>query len=324
VKHTPAAVFLAALALTGCGGGDGGSAPAPAPSPTPSKVTLGTSNYRSAATLAMASASSAFWYSRFAIALTDEFIDRPLNLFPTSCPTSGAMQLELTDRNRDSTFDPNDTLHFRWDNCKALGITTTGTVRVELTEGTLIPGGRQYHLTVTISDLRMVNDATNVAVNVNFLAQVEYTHTATSDHIVIPSAVFSSGQVVGDTGSSTLLIDYLQDYAAQTYRYSASGSTSSGQLGGEVDFATPVPFTGVVGEYPSAGRMTLSGSANSSARLAEEGTAAGDAAAVFAAVDINGDGVLDASDAQLAWTNVVPVLLFDEFADQAVIDLPTP
>ncbi len=139
---------------------------------------------------------------------------------------------------------------------------------------------------------------------------MHYTHTSLFDHTEIPVAVFNSGQLAGDTGTATLQIDYLQDYAAQTYRYAVSGNVASGALGGDFDFAAAQPFTGVVGEYPSAGRLTLTGNASSSARLAEEGTAAADNAVVFAGVDSNGDGVLDASDAQLAWSSVVPLMLF--------------
>jgi hypothetical protein len=131
--------------------------------------------------------------------------------------------------------------------------------------------------------------------------------------------VFSSGQIAGDTGAATVFVDYLQDYATQTYVYSLSGNVDSAGLGGQFDFTTPVPFTGVIGEYPSAGRLELTGNANSSARLSEEGVAANDNAAVFVAVDSNGDGTADASDPQLAWSSIAPVELFAAFPGPGVV-----
>jgi len=321
-------VIVCLVTLAGCGGGGGGGgtpAPVPAPAP-PAKVALAATNYLNAATLAMGATNSAYWYAKLGIDITDLLINQPLNPFPTACPVSGAMQAELLDRNRDGTFDPSDTLHLRWDQCRSANTIITGLMRVELNgDSRLIPGGREYVMTITLADLTLTNPQVSLTpVRIDFLAEVRYTHTATSDHIVIPNGVFNSGQVVGDTGNSALVVDLLLDYAAQSYSYTVSGRASSGALGGEISFTTPQAFTGVIGEYPSGGRMNLTGSASSNARLAEEGAAATDNAAVFAAVDANGDGVADASDAQLAWSNVVPVQIFRALPDQAGITLPIP
>ena len=91
-----------------------------------------------------------------------------------------------------------------------------------------------------------------------------------------------------------------------------------------VDFTTPEAFTGVIGEFPSAGRLSVTGSGNATARLSEEGTAANDNAAVFAAVDSNGDGAVDASNAAMVWASVVPSRLFAAFNSQVVIGVLTP
>ena len=45
---------------------------------------------------------------------------------------------------------------------------------------------------------------------------------------------------------------------------------------------------------------------------------------MLVAVDTNGDGVVDASEAQLAWMSVVPVQLFAAFADQVAVAVPMP
>jgi hypothetical protein len=215
-------------------------------------------------------------------------------------------------------------VHLSWDHCREHGLTTTGVVRVEVTDATRIPGGRDYVLVITVSNLAMISDSAAVpADTTSLIAPVHYTHTATSDHIVVSGAVFTSGQIAGDTGSSELYLDYLQDQAAQTYSLTLSGKVVSGVLGGEIDLATPEPFRGVIGEYPSAGRLSITGNANSMVELSEEGTAATDAAAVQASVDGNGDGATDASS-NMNWSSVVAAQMFAPFADQVGIALAIP
>jgi hypothetical protein len=321
------ATLIGSLLLSSCGGGDGGGGTVPQPSPAPAppaRVTLGANNYKNAVTLSMGVASTAYMYARLGVSITDRWLNVPISFFPLlACPEGGSMSIELTDKNSDRSLDPGDTLHLRWERCQTQGATTTGIVRVEVNEATPLAGGREYRLTVTVSDLRIERDAVPSA-TVNFIAQVHYSRTATHDYIEVANAVFDSGQVIGDTGTSTLQVAFYQDNAAQTYRYSVGGTVSSGALGGELEFASPAPFTGVIGEYPSAGRMTVSGNAGSAARLSEEGSAAADVATVLVAVDTNGDGVVDASEAQLAWMSVVPVQLFAAVADQATVAVPMP
>ena len=297
----------------------------PAPPPAaPSKVTLAAGNYQNAVKLSMGVASSAYSYARLGVTVTDQWLNVPIAFFPVlACPQGGTMSLELTDKNGDRSLDPGDTLHFRWDACRTSGASATGVMRVELTEATQITGGREYRLTVTVSDLRL-ELGSQPSTTVNFIAQVQFRRTATSNQTTLTNAVFNSGQVVGDPGTSTIAVDYFQDNATQTYRYSASGTVTSNVLGGQLDFSTPATFTGVIGEFPSAGRLSVAGNAGSGARLSEEGAAASDLATVFAAVDANGDGVIEASEAQLAWSSVVPVQLFAAFADQATIGVPMP
>jgi len=287
-------------------------------------VTLAPGNYQDAVKLSMGVASSAYAYAKLGVGIVDRWLNVPLPFFPVvSCPGGGSMTIELTDRNADRTLDPLDTVHFHWDRCRLQDTTTTGVVRVELREATPSANGRDYLLTVTVAELEIEHDGQPSA-TVNFIAQVHYTHDDTFDHTELSNAVFNSGQVIGDTGTATLNIDYRQDGATQTYQYSLDGTVSSGALGGEVQFSTPAAFSGVIGEYPSAGRLQVMGNANSGARLAEEGAAAGNVATVLVDLDSNGDGVADTSDAQLAWSNVVAAQLFAAYPDQVAIAVPMP
>lgn len=312
--------------LLGCGGGGGGGTPQPAP-PTPAppaQVSLSSSNYKNAVTLSMGVASSAYVYSKLGASIADRWLNVSTNFFPViACSGGGVMSIELTDENGDRTLDPRDTLHLRWDRCTTQDTTTTGIVRVEVNEATPIAGGREFRLTVTITNLTIERAGAPTA-TVNFIAQVHYTRTATRDDTEIANAVFTTGQVIGDPGSSTSRVNFYMDTATQTYQYSVDGVVSSTALGGEVEFATPTPFTGVIGEYPSAGRMTVTGNAASGARLSEEGVAAADVAAVLVAVDSNGDGVAEVTEAQHAWASVVPVQLFAAAPDQVAVAVPMP
>jgi len=320
-----AALLLAAL-LPGCGGGGDSAAFTPGPpAPASTQATLAAGNYQDAATRVMAASNTAYGYARLAVAVTDDLLNVPLGTLPIfTCAGGGLRSIELTDQNKDSSLDPGDTVHLRWDHCKEQGLTTTGVVRVELTEATQITGGRDYKIALTVANLEMISDTAGVpAVTANLVAPVHYTRTTTTDHTVIDGAAFTSGQIAGDTGTATLYVDYLQDRTTQTYSFSARGTFNSGALGGIVDFTPPVAFTGVIGEYPSAGSISITGNANSVVRLAEEGSAAADPATVLATIDANGDGVLDASNT-LTWTNVVPVRLFDAFAGQVGLAVPIP
>lgn len=312
--------------VMGCGGGDDPGRPPAVPAPVPAAVTLAASNYQDAVRIPMRAAQAAYTHATLGISVVDHMLNVPLNFFPVPCPQGGTTTIELTDQNRDTSLDPGDTVHIRWNACRIGTSTSSGLVRVQLTSAVQIAGGREYELSVTVADLELTSDTPGAPpVTVNCVVPVRYTRTATSDHVVIPGAAFTSGQIPGDTGTSEIHLDYLQDHATQTYDYAISGNVTSGALGGRIQFSTPVAFTGVIGEYPSAGQLLVTGNAGSVARLSEEGSAAGDNALVFAAVDANGDGALDASSPALAWAGVIPVRLFIAFSDQvATVGVPIP
>ena len=325
IRFAQSGAALLAGVIAGCGGGgDSGPPPAvPTPSP-PAAVALASTNYQDAVRVPMRAAQSAYTHATLGISVVDHMLNVPLNFFPVPCPQGGTTTIELTDQNRDNSLDPGDTVHLRWNACKIGSSTSTGLVRVQLTTAVEISGGREYELTVTVADLSLTSDTPGApAITINCIVPVRYTRTLTSDHVVVPGAAFTSGQIAGDTGTSEVSMDYLQDHATQTYSYAISGNASSGALGGRIQFSTPLAFTGVIGEYPSAGRLSVTGNASSIARLSEEGTAANDNAVIFAAVDTNGDGVLDASSSTLPWASLVPVRTFAAFNDQ-VVAVPIP
>ena len=320
-----AALMLGAV-LPGCGGNSDSPAFVPGPAaPASTRVTLAAGNYQDAAVRTMSASNTTYAYARMAVRVVDDLLNVPLETFPIfTCAGGGLKTLDLTDKNQDTSLDPGDAVRLRWDHCKENGLTTTGEVRVELTDAMQIPGGRDYTIAITVSNLEMISDSAGIpTVTASLVMPVHYTRTATTDHTLIDGAAFTSGAIAGDPGAATLYLDYLQDGAAQTYSFSTRGSLNSSALGGIVDFTTPVAFTGVIGEYPSAGTVSITGNASSVARLAEEGSAAADPATVLVTVDANGDGTPDASHS-LAWSSVVPSALFDAFVNQPGIGIPIP
>jgi hypothetical protein len=317
------AALIAGL-LTACGGGGYGSpAPAPAPPPPPpppSGTALTTANYQNALKLSFGAALSAFSNARIGVVQVASLDVIPPSLGPTPCPISGSISSLFTDQNLNGLLDKNDSVLMQWDDCNSGQLTLDGLMRVDVNDLVALADGREITLTVTTAGFR-VNASTPGAlpITLNFVLPIRYTRTTTSDRYVLAAATYRSGASIGEDALEMLTVDLLQDYATNTYRYSLSGSVDSEYLDGKFDFETTVPFSGVLGEYPSAGRLVATGSGNTSARLSEEGSALTNPDTILAAVDTNGDGVDDAVVPELEWSTVFPLVMFTSFRDQVVI-----
>jgi len=245
----------------------------------------------------------------------------PISFGPMLCSGSGTFSTQFTDRNSNGLLEKDDSALMQWDNCNSGGITMHGLIRVDVDDLDPLPDGMEYSLTVTTAGFRLTPD--NIAgatpITLNYVLPIRYTRTTTSDRYVVATAAFRSGQAVGEDSLELLTVDLLQDYATNSYRYSMSGSIDSDILNGEFDFETPEPFTGVIGEFPSAGRLVVTGSGNTRARLSEEGSALTNPDTVLVAVDTNGDGMDDTVEPELQWSSVAPRLIFDSFRDQVVV-----
>lgn len=72
------------------------------------------------------------------------------------------------------------------------------------------------------------------------------------------------------------------------YTLASSGTLDSSDLGGAVDFSTPVSFEGFDNNFPSAGSLLVEGDGGTSARLT-----ALDEVNVRIELDTDGDGAVD-------------------------------
>jgi hypothetical protein len=322
----PGAICAAAL-LSGCGGGgQSGGQPPPPPSP-PTELTLDAANYQNALSFAFESANAGFGFAKLGADVADRLFDQPLLLTSAfQCPVSGSASIELTDRNRNGRLNANDELHLFLNSCNSDVNPLTGTIRIEVVTATDSPDGRAYLMRVQVSEL-VISSMTGASppATINFLGTVEFTRGSIFDHYVLTFGDYDYARSGETRDGSELLVDYLQRYDTLEFEYGIQGTVSGTAIHGQYRIATPQTLTGVVGNYPTAGRLTLNGGASSAVRLSEEGAASADPGTVLAAVDANGDGAFEATIAQLAWSALLPAQIFGSLRDQAqpaVLPLP--
>jgi hypothetical protein len=320
-------LVLGGAILSACGGG-GSAAPAAAPPPpVPAQVALTANNYQGALSFALESANAAFAFAKLgtdaADGLFEQFVALPGLI---RCSVSGTASLELTDRNRNGSLNVNDTVHLFMNECNSGTSALTGVLRVEVSSAAQIPNRREYQFSVTISDLVISSTLPGVApMTIDFIGIVNFTRTADFDHYILSFANYDHVSGQETRHASELLVDYLQRYDTLSYDYLVQGAIGGSALQGEYRVSTPQPLTGLIGTYPGAGRLTLTGSAGSTARLSEEGTAAANGATVLVSVDSNGDGAAEAAVPELAWTSLLAPAIFSSLRDQVDITaLPIP
>jgi hypothetical protein len=267
---------------------------------------LASANYSAATASAMRTASIAFDYARLSGETAALMLDQPVNFLPNwPCRSGGTVSFELTDRNRNGFFNEDDRLHIRLDHCVTSGVSVSGLIRIELQAVTQQPDGRDYDLTFEMVDLAVSAGAPDVpARRFDFSGSVHLSRGANHEHWVLSFGNFDLREGEVTLTASSLLLDYSQRYDLGTYEYLVQGDVFDSRLGGIARATTPVSFTGIIGQFPSAGRLMLAGAANSAARVSEEGAAASDAARVLIAVDADGDGTADQENAGVLWSDL--------------------
>jgi hypothetical protein len=324
------AMALGSLAfLHGCGGGSTDVDPVVVPLPlAPVQITLDAANYQDSARKALEWSDAAFSFAKLGADMADRLMRTSAALPPIfRCAVSGTASITLTDRNRNGLLNAGDTLSLFMEQCVTDFVGVTGVVRVEVTSAEPLGDGRAYQLLVTVANLSMTSSSyVDVPpTDVNLTASLDFSYTTDFDHYVLTFGEFRQ-TLAGQTQSvSNLVIDYLQRYDTRSYDYLLQGTLGSLGNNGEFRVATPMSFTGTIGSYPIAGRLGLSGAANSTARVSEEGAAASNSAAVLVSVDANGDGVAESEIPQLDWTQLLPAATFNSLRarpSQGLLPIP--
>ncbi len=298
--------------LNACGGGGGDETPvAVPPPPAPVQLTLDAANYQGAVRNALTWGDSAFQYAKLGADVADRLVNSVVLPPVLRCPVSGAASITLTDRNRNGVLNANDTFSIFMDRCVTDTVSVSGVVRVEVTSAEPFGNGREFQLLVQVIDLSLASLAGGVEpVTINFTGSLDFSYTTDFDHYVLTFGEYRHTQAGKTQSVTNLVIDYLQRYDTQSYDYLLQGTLGAVGNSGEFRVNTPLSFTGTIGSYPSAGRLGLSGAANSAARLSEEGAAAANNATVLVSVDTNGDGVADSEVPELAWTQLLQPEMF--------------
>jgi hypothetical protein len=319
------AAFSGAALLQACGGGgDGGSPPvAEPPPPPPAQLALDAANYQAAVSSTLELGDAAFSYAKLGADAANRLLNVPLNLPPLfGCPVSGAAQVSLSDRNGNRMLNTGDTISIFLDRCVTNAVSASGVVRIEVISAVPLGDGRHLELLVQIVDLALTsNNPADVAGTINFTASLDFSYTTDFDHYVLSFGEFRRTLSGTTQNISELLVDYLQQYDTLRYDYLLQGNLATSATAGQFRVTTPLSFTGTIGEFPSAGRLGLSGAANSTARLSEEGAAAANIAAVLISVDTNGDGVADSEVPELAWTQLSPLSMFSSIRGRPSLGL---
>lgn len=202
-----------------------------------------------------------------------------------------------------STLTPGDELNSEFFNC-------------EIEPGLIGDGEMNFVVNSFSGDLSFSTPPYQLGVDVTF---VDFTVTSGLDsyfadgdmtmdmHIGIDNiqTLLASGDFITvREGASTQirLFDYeiseVIDFNNSSYIQEQSGTLDSSLLGGSISFTTPVPFEGVLGEYPDVGTLLMTGDNSSAARLVVI-----DEVEVQIFVDEDGDGTFDAPTT-VAWVDL--------------------
>lgn len=301
--------------LAGCGGGGGGSAVAQAPGPAPSgAITTG-----SALTVAGRSVDAALLSGSFGditsfVGLTTVSTGDPNTLGSAKLASNGGWSVasqvpvgpETTaclvegsvtvsgDIANPLSIAPGDFLDFSWDGCDdGLGQIIDGLIGMTFTEfeGTLLAGRILLGVSLAVDSFQVTADGSFNLVD----GGLDLTIDSRSQTETIFTTLGSSF-VVSNSRGTTTLTDFSNRVTEDLSMFpsnltmDASGTISSTQFNGAVNYDTPVPFEATGDGFPYAGEMLVSGSGNARLKI----IAMSDVN-VRVEADFNGDGAVDAT-----------------------------
>jgi len=327
--RTPAALLLIGT-LAACGGGGGDSAPAPAPAPAPVQISSANSNttaargYETANALFDASSAASGQLKsatggprldlvRFSLARLQALTTGQPGSFAGSgvasekatsseslqCPGGGSISVTATDQNDNGRADAGDAATIAFNACVAEGTTVGGSMAFEFLS---FAGGaaadtssaRATFTNLTVSEAGQTSSASG---DMTLLATVSKVSPFTADVTLSGSrlALTEGGESRTLTGySGRLLIDDTR----RTYSYTVSGGVSGSGLPGSITLTTPTAISGPLAGDPTAGRLIVTGAANSQVSLTVTPPTG-----VVLALDANGDGTPE-SQQSLTWAQL--------------------
>lgn len=222
---------------------------------------------------------------RLAASVTGVVVDEVINC------TSGSISVSWNDADNNNELSSGDSFTIAFNSCVEMGVTISGSLAFTgftfSGDPDLIAawsmGATFAYTALTISDgvesLRIDGDMAFAIV--------------TPDGINFDVDISGTGLAYRAGGYTTTLRNFVFSYAENsdtTFSLEYAGILDMGSLSGRVSFNTIVPFTGtdILGSWPTAGELLITGANNSSITLEALG---GDS--VQLSIDANGDGGVD-------------------------------
>ncbi len=321
MKRTYFLISAIALFLSACGG-SGGREPAPNPPPpngNPSGLIVTTGNAKPAARVAYNATSASMGTGGMVggggIVLSPGGLQKPtaprgftgvidsvLQKVPVTqtvgCGIDGltGSQTTTVDFASPGTLTAGDTIVVEFMNCdQGLGEVIDG--RLEMTVlvfsgDLLLTGLYLMDMEVQLIDFQVTTAIADIVSNGDSTVSTD----TTGNPVILMSISGNSLSTVTDTNTE-IISNFSNSQTVDTsvqpepYTLDTSGTVDSTQLGGVIDYITPVTFQGAGDGYPFAGELLVTGADGASVRLV-----ALDENNVRIDTDTDGDGVVDNSE----------------------------
>jgi hypothetical protein len=215
------------------------------------------------------------------------------------CGGGGSLTFTLDDVNNNQDIDAGETARLSFANCLELGLRVNGvmSLRLDTLSGNL--DGFVYSLSATATLENFAVTASGVAVTGNGQIRVAesssgiYSQTLTVDVQSLTTSVTTGTETV-TRSASNLILTQVRAPLGSSYNETLSFGgtiTSSALESRSFTLATVAPFVrSANATYPASGRATITGDANSSARLTAQS-----ATQVLIELDADGNGVYETS-----------------------------
>ena len=187
-----------------------------------------------------------------------------------------------------ATFGPNDTITFDFASCVEGDTTTNGqfSMRVTSFSGDPASGTFSFAVTTTLTSFQVTVAGETATVNGSVSISISMAGST------LTTTVTSSSISVGDGSSSHTLHDYssVHTLTSGSFTLDVSGSLTSSDFSGTVNFDTTALLQGMGDDYAFTGHLLITGANGATIKVIVL-----DSTFLRLEVDSNGDGVVDAT-----------------------------
>ena len=218
-----------------------------------------------------------------------------------ACDGGGSITMTMDDADDSGDASTGDSAHFDFASCANAGWAINGRMSLTGLELTGAPGdaARSLGADIMFSSFSISDGTQTEVVDGGF--RIRASIQSVPAQVVEASVSGSSFRMSGaDTDGElrAFMLDARTDATAGTYAYSVDATVIDSSMATVVVISNPEPFSGAVGEYPSAGSLLVRESGGSAARLTVTSPTG-----VRIEVDADGDGVFE-STMERTWSDI--------------------